>query len=60
MSMDICTKDRLHHYGGHGYDHILENIVPWMRRRGTTQDVLDTIMRENPQRVFQMDGKPQD
>ena len=52
VSMDICTKHRLHHYGGHGLDHILENIVPWMRRRGTTEDVLLTLLVENPRRVF--------
>ncbi len=54
VSMDICTKHRLHRYGGHGYDHILENIVPWMRRRGTTEDVLQTLLVENPRRVFPM------
>lgn len=56
MSMDICTKHRLHRYGGHGYDYIVEHIVPWMRRRGTSQEVLDTILRANPQRVFSMTG----
>lgn len=54
ISMDICTKHRLHKYGGHGYDHILENIVPWMRRRGTTEDTLDTLLVQNPRRVFTM------
>ena len=52
VSMDICTKHRLHKYGGHGYDHILENIVPWMRRRGTPEGVLRTLLVENPRRVF--------
>ena len=56
LSMDICTKHRLHKYGGHGYDHILENIVPWMRRRGTTEEVLRTLLVENPRRVFTMDS----
>lgn len=56
VSMDICTKHRLHKYGGHGYDHILENVVPWMRRRGTTEQVLRTILVENPRRVFTVHG----
>ena len=56
ISMDICTKHRLHRYGGHGYDHILENIVPWMRRRGTTEEVLRTLLVENPRRVFTMNS----
>jgi phosphotriesterase-related protein len=54
ISMDICTKHRLHKYGGHGYDHILENIVPWMRRRGTPEDTLDMLLVQNPRRIFTM------
>jgi phosphotriesterase-related protein len=34
IGQDICTKHRLVKYGGHGYGHILENIVPKMRRKG--------------------------
>lgn len=56
ISMDICTKHRLHKYGGHGYDHILENIVPWMRRRGFSEEVLRTLLVDNPRRVFTMNG----
>ena len=56
ISMDICTKHRLHKYGGHGYDHILENVVPWMRRRGTTEEALQTLLVENPRRVFTVNG----
>ena len=55
VSMDICTKHRLHRYGGHGYDHILENILPWMRRRGTSEETLRTLLVANPRRVFAMD-----
>ena len=56
VSMDICTKHRLHRYGGHGYDHVLENILPWMRRRGTSEDTLRKILVDNPRRVFTMKG----
>ena len=56
VSMDICTKHRLHRYGGHGYDHILENILPWMRRRGTSEEILQTLLVENPRRVFPMNA----
>ena len=34
IGQDICHKHRLVKYGGHGYGHILENIVPKMRRKG--------------------------
>ncbi|XP_069770367.1 phosphotriesterase-related protein isoform X2 [Narcine bancroftii] len=33
MSHDIHTKNRLTKYGGHGYSHILTNIVPKMIQR---------------------------
>ena len=36
LSHDICTKHRLAAYGGHGYGHLLAEVVPWMRQRGFT------------------------
>nr|KAF6393402.1 phosphotriesterase related [Pipistrellus kuhlii] len=48
MAHDIHTKHRLMKYGGHGYSHILTNIVPKMLLRGITQDALDKILIENP------------
>src|SRR5437867_9602476 len=43
MSHDICFKHWLHKYGGHGYDHILTNTIPWMKQRGFSQEEIDTI-----------------
>jgi phosphotriesterase-related protein len=43
ISHDICFKHRLHKYGGHGYDHILVNTLPWMRQRGFTAAEIDAI-----------------
>ena len=34
MAHDIATSHRLTKYGGHGYAHILENVMPIMRRKG--------------------------
>ncbi|KAF5928890.1 hypothetical protein HPG69_012462, partial [Diceros bicornis minor] len=48
MAHDIHTKHRLMKYGGHGYSHILTNIVPKMLLRGITENVLDKILIENP------------
>jgi len=36
-------------YGGHGYAHILENIVPKMEQRGISRDTAMKILTENPQ-----------
>lgn len=52
MSHDVCTKHRLVNYGGHGYAHILEHIVPRMRRRGFSDQDIQTITVANPTRLL--------
>jgi len=49
MSHDIQTKHRLVHWGGHGYNHITENVIPKMLTRGFTQEMINQITRTNPQ-----------
>lgn len=48
IAHDIHTKHRLKKYGGHGYSHILENIVPKMLTRGISQNKIDKLLLENP------------
>lgn len=48
VAHDIHTKHRLMKYGGHGYSHILTNIVPKMLLRGIAQHAIDKILIENP------------
>ncbi|XP_041848215.1 phosphotriesterase-related protein-like [Melanotaenia boesemani] len=45
---DIHTKNRLTKFGGHGYSHILKNIVPKMLSRGISQHQVDKILIDNP------------
>ncbi len=52
IGQDICTNHRLVRYGGHGYGHILENIVPRMRRRGFSDEVIEAITVGNPARIL--------
>ena len=52
IGQDIATKHRLVRYGGHGYGHILENIVPKMRRKGFSEDVIRAITVGNPARIL--------
>ncbi|MDP6402103.1 MAG: aryldialkylphosphatase, partial [SAR202 cluster bacterium] len=52
MAQDICTKHRLVAYGGHGYGHVLHNIVPRMRKRGFSGQDINSIIVENPARVL--------
>ena len=49
---DIATKHRLTTYGGHGYGHFLENVVPRMRRKGYSEDVIRAITTDNPARIL--------
>lgn len=52
VSHDICTKTRLTAYGGHGYGHLLANIVPMMRRRGWTDTDIDRLFIATPARIL--------
>ena len=49
---DIFTKHRLVTYGGHGYGHILENIVPTMRRKGFLEDEIRAMTEDNPANIL--------
>ena len=52
IGQDIATKHRLVRYGGHGYGHILENIVPGMQRKGFSEDVIRAITVGNPAKIL--------
>ena len=52
ISHDICYRTRLTKFGGHGYGHIFENVVPMMRRRGFSADEIDTILVRTPRRLL--------
>lgn len=53
ISQDICMKHLMLRYGGHGYAHILRNIVPQMLVRGITREQIHTMLVENPKRILQ-------
>ena len=52
LAQDVCFKHRLTRYGGDGYHHILEHIVPRMRQKGISQEDIDTMITANPARVL--------
>ena len=56
ISHDICTKTRLVTYGGHGYGHIVRNVVPLMRKKGFTEQEIDTILVHTPRRLLTFGG----
>jgi phosphotriesterase-related protein len=52
ITNDICLKCMLRAYGGRGYAHVLEGVVPLMRRRGIPQAAVRTLLVENPRRLL--------
>jgi phosphotriesterase-related protein len=52
ISHDICYVTRLTAFGGHGYGHIFQNVVPMMRRRGYSDAEIKTILVDNPRRLL--------
>lgn len=55
LAHDVCSKHRLKTYGGHGFDHILTRIVPRMRARGMSEEVVQLILVDNPTRMLTFD-----
>lgn len=52
IAHDIFSKHRTTAYGGHGYGHIIENILPRMAKSGMTPDVINKIITENPSNIL--------
>lgn len=52
LSHDVAFKICLTRWGGFGYAHILENIVPRLLQNGVTQEQIDIITIENPRRLL--------
>lgn len=52
VSQDCCMKTNLYRYGGGGYAHILNNVLPRMWDHGISDEAVHTILVENPKRVL--------
>ena len=48
--------DRLHAYGGLGYDHLITNVVPRLRERGLSDEDVRTLIVGNPAQLFRIDA----
>jgi phosphotriesterase-related protein len=53
---DICFKCSLAAYGGFGYAHIINNLIPLMRHKGMTEEQIRTLTVENPTQFLQFRG----
>ena len=52
VAQDRCSLIHYRRYGGPGFAHILESMVPRMRRRGFSEDLLEEILVRNPARAL--------
>ena len=52
ISHDIAWKTSLLRYGGYGYAHILQVVVPMMRKKGVKEEQVKAILIENPKRIL--------
>jgi phosphotriesterase-related protein len=52
LSQDIFLKHLLRTYGGHGYAHILTNVLPMFDGAGVPDDVVNRLLTDNPQRML--------
>merc|ERR1711879_860523 len=50
LSHDIHTNHRLRSFGGHGFSHIFERIVPRLMSFGVSASDIETIIVHNPSR----------
>lgn len=57
ISQDVCLKTDLINYGGTGYAHILNDIVPIMLNKGISQEDINNIIIDNPARLLNVDSK---
>jgi phosphotriesterase-related protein len=55
LSQDVFLKMMLTCYGGNGYGYILRHFVPRLRRHGVTEETIQTMLVDNPARVFGVD-----
>jgi phosphotriesterase-related protein len=52
IAQDICQKVYLRRYGGPGYTHILENVIPLMRRKGMSDQQVRCVTVDNPASIL--------
>jgi phosphotriesterase-related protein len=56
ISQDVCFKTDLVAYGGWGFAHILNHVVPMMVRRGISRESIHTIMVTNPANLLDVES----
>ena len=47
VAMKTCYKN----YGGWGYSHVYDNIIPWLKSLGASEADVNLMMVDNPRRL---------
>jgi len=50
LSAEVAMKTCYKAYGGWGYSHVHENIIPWLKSLGASGEQIHSIMVDNPRR----------
>jgi len=51
LSAEVAMKTCYKEFGGWGYSHIHENIIPWLKSLGASGEQVESIMAGNPRRL---------
>ncbi|HEV8717926.1 MAG TPA: hypothetical protein VGX03_34555 [Candidatus Binatia bacterium] len=51
VAMKTCYK----YYGGWGYSHVYDNIIPWLKSLGASDAEIQRMMVDNPRRLHAVD-----
>ncbi|WP_404459021.1 phosphotriesterase [Oceanobacillus kapialis] len=52
LSADLTRKSHWHKHGGPGYDLVLKDFIPQLRKRGVTEEVIRDLLIHNPANAF--------
>jgi phosphotriesterase-related protein len=52
LSQDVCVKTRLRAFGGWGYAHVLEHVVPLLGELGVGEVDIEQMLVANPRRLL--------
>ncbi len=51
LSAEVAMKTCYKEYGGWGYSHVHDNIIPWLKSLGASAEQVESIMVGNPRRL---------
>ncbi|WP_121605006.1 phosphotriesterase [Virgibacillus sp. Bac332] len=52
LSADLTRKSHWHKFGGPGYDLVLNDFIPALKKRGVTETVITDLLVKNPANAF--------